>query len=214
MINFVLIFLCILVGVVLSRTRVLPADAHKGVSAWVLNVAMPALILRFVPEIEWGIHLLLPALTPVLVWTGAWVFVWLYDRRRKLSTASRTAMLVTCGLGNTGFIGYPMTAAFFGESELHHAILVDQFCFILFATLGAVTVMRAASEISKGSSDRLLKNESCDNLPQILPGFEDKKSRNSSAISRLFGKEGTVIDTAKGTVGVFQQPAKFHFVSW
>jgi len=57
-------------------------------------------------------------------------------------------------------------------------------------------------------TNRLLKNESCDNLPQILPGFEDKKSRNSSAISRLCGKEGTVIDAAKGTAGVFQQPAK------
>lgn len=148
MTNFVLIFLCISVGVILSKARILPADAHRGVTAWVINVAMPALILRFVPEIEWSTQLFLPALAPILVWLGAWVFVWLYNRRQHLSIASRTAMFVTCGLGNTGFIGFPMTAAYFGESEVPKAILVDQFCFILFATVGAITVMRAASAVT------------------------------------------------------------------
>ncbi|MDR0543562.1 MAG: AEC family transporter [Dysgonamonadaceae bacterium] len=149
MINFILIFVCISVGVVLSKSRILPADAHKSINAWVLYIALPALSLRFVPEIEWNIHLLLPVLTPLLVWTGAWLFVSIYDRRRRLSAGSRTALLVTCGLGNTAFIGFPMIAAFFGESEIHHAVVVDQVTFILFATVAVVAILRTSSEKSK-----------------------------------------------------------------
>lgn len=144
-----LIFICILTGVILSKLRILPVDAHKSVNAWILYIALPALSLRFVPEIEWNIHLLLPILTPLLVWSGAWLFVLIYDRRKRLSAGSRTALLVTCGLGNTAFIGFPMIAAFFGESEIHHAVVVDQITFILFATIGVVVILRTSAEKSK-----------------------------------------------------------------
>jgi predicted permease len=146
MVNFLLIFICITSGVVLAKARVLPSDAHKSINAWILYVALPALSFRFVPEIEWNIRLLLPVLTPLIVWSGAWLFVRIYDHRRRLSNGSRTALLVTCGLGNTAFIGFPMIAAFFGESEIHHAVVIDQLTFILFATVAVVVILRASSD--------------------------------------------------------------------
>jgi len=150
MINFALIFLCISAGMAMSRAKMLPEGAHKSVNAWVLYVALPALALRFVPEIEWTIHLMLPALTPFMVWIGAWLFVQIYDRKKRLSPASRTALLITCGLGNTSFIGFPMIAAFFGESEIHHAVVIDQLTFILFSTIGVITILRTATEKTRG----------------------------------------------------------------
>jgi len=147
--NFVLIFLCISAGMAISKLKILPADAHKSVNAWVLYVALPALTLRFVPEITWNIRLLLPLLTPFVVWGGAWLFVGIYDRKRRLSRVSRTALLITCGLGNTSFIGFPMIAAFYGESEIRHAIVIDQLTFILFATIGVITILRASTEKSE-----------------------------------------------------------------
>jgi predicted permease len=149
MTNFILIFLCISAGVILSKLQVLPHGAHKSVNAWVLYIALPALSLRFVPEIEWGLQLLLPMLVPLVVWSGAWVFVQIYDRKKQLSAGSHTALLVTCGLGNTAFIGFPMIAAFYGESEIHHAVVIDQLTFILFATVGVITILRTSAEKSK-----------------------------------------------------------------
>lgn len=146
MTNFVLIVFCISVGIIFSRLRILPSGSHKSVNAWVLYVALPALALRFVPEIEWSMHILISILGPVLIWCGAWLFVRLYDRKKRLSVASRTALLVTCGLGNTAFIGFPMISAFYGESEIHHAVVFDQVTFILFATICVVTVLRSSSE--------------------------------------------------------------------
>ena len=150
MVNFALIFLCIGVGMAMSKGKMLPVDAHKSVNAWVLYVALPALALRFVPEIEWTVHLLLPILTPFVVWCGAWLFVGIYDRKKRLLPASRAALLITCGLANTGFIGFPMIAAYYGESEIHHAVVIDQLTFVLFATLGVITILRTTTEKAGG----------------------------------------------------------------
>jgi len=147
--HFILIFVCISAGVILSRLRLLPEDAHKGVNAWVINVALPALALRYVPEIEWSSRILLPVIGPLLVWTGAWLFVRIYDWKKQLSIASRTALFVTCGLGNTAFLGFPMVAAFYGESEIQYAVVFDQVTFIIFSTLGVITILKASSEKSE-----------------------------------------------------------------
>jgi len=144
--HFILILICISAGVILSRLRLLPADAYKGVNAWVINIALPALALRYVPEIKWSSQLLLPMTVPVLIWMGAWLYVHIYDGKKRLPPESRTALRVTSGLGNTAFLGFPMIAAFYGESEIHYAVVFDQMTFLIFSTLGVITILRASSE--------------------------------------------------------------------
>ena len=149
MTHFILIFICIAAGVILSRLHLLPADAHKGVNAWVLNIALPALSLRFVPEIKWDGQVLLPVIGPLVVWAGAWLFVRLYDGKKRLPADSRIALRVTSGLGNTAFLGFPMIAAFYGESEIHHAVVFDQMTFILFSTLGVIAILKSSSSTAE-----------------------------------------------------------------
>jgi len=148
-IHFILIFICIAAGVILSRLRLLPTDAHKGVNAWVLNIALPALSLRFVPDIKWNSQVLLPMIGPLVVWAGAWLFVQIYGGKKRLTDDSRTALRVTSGLGNTAFLGFPMIAAFYGESEIHHAVVFDQMTFILFSTLGVIAILRTSSSTAE-----------------------------------------------------------------
>ncbi|MDR3346185.1 MAG: AEC family transporter [Campylobacteraceae bacterium] len=146
MVNFILIIVCILSGLVMQRFKILPSDAYKGINAWVLYIALPALSLRFVPEVEWSSQMLLPIVAPFVVWGGAWVFVNIYDRKKQLDKAPRTALFVICGLGNTAFIGFPMTSAFYGESQLHYAVIFDQVTFLIFATIGVVTILKNSDE--------------------------------------------------------------------
>jgi predicted permease len=39
-----------------------------------------------------------------------------------------------------------MISAYYGESEIHHAIVIDQITFILFSTLGVIAILRTSSE--------------------------------------------------------------------
>ena len=142
---FILILICISAGVILSRLHLVPENAHKGVNAWVLNIALPALSLRFVPEIAWNSEVLLPLIGPLVVWAGAWLFVRIYDGKKQIPADSRTALRVTSGLGNTAFLGFPMIAAFFGESEIHHAVVFDQVTFTIFSTLGVIAILKTSS---------------------------------------------------------------------
>lgn len=148
MTNFILIFLCISTGIFLSRRQILPKDSYKAINAWILNIALPALALRYVPGIDWSTKILLPLISPLLIWIGAWAFVQIYDWKKKLSTGTRTALLVTSGLGNTAFLGYPMISAFYGESEIRHAVVFDQVTFLLFSTLAVIVVLRNSSDKS------------------------------------------------------------------
>ncbi|MDR0618555.1 MAG: AEC family transporter [Bacteroidales bacterium] len=157
--NFVVIIICLVVGVLLARFKVVGEQGIKGVNAWVFYVALPALSLRYVPEMEWSPEMLFPALSPIVMLAGAWLFVRLLDILRlhfkggHLDIGTRTALFVTIALSNTGFIGIPMTAAFFGESNVHYAVLNDQITFLLFSTVGLVTVMRTAAKTGTGTID-------------------------------------------------------------
>jgi len=79
--NFILIICCIIAGMVMPRLRILPNDSYKSVNAWLLYVALPALALRFVPEIEWSAQMILPGISPVIIWICGWLLVTLYARK-------------------------------------------------------------------------------------------------------------------------------------
>jgi len=108
---------------------------------WIIRLALPALILRYVPNIE-----LTPlAIVPSLVAWG-WVFLSVilvlvlarvFDWRRDMVGA----MLLLVPLGNTSFIGYPMTLALFNEEVLAYAIFLDQFgSFVALSVLTTVVL--------------------------------------------------------------------------
>ncbi len=146
MTNFILIIVCISAGIIMSRLNLLPKDSHKSLNAWVLYVALPALSFRYIPEIDWSWKVLLQILGPLLVWGGSWLLISAYARMKTLSQTTRTALIITCGLGNTSFLGFPMISAFYGESEIHNAILFDQMTFLLFSTVAVITILKSSSE--------------------------------------------------------------------
>jgi predicted permease len=143
--NFALIVVCLLAGVVMLRLRLLPVGSHKSINAWIINLAMPALSLRYVPYIDWGYEYILPIIGPVLAWVGAVVFVKLYSRFNQIDKATKTAMLLTSALANTAFMGLPMITAFYGAEQLPIAIVFDQVTFLFFSVLGVATLMKATA---------------------------------------------------------------------
>ncbi len=144
MINFILIVICIGAGSLLRFANVLPQDAHKSIITWILYVALPAFALKFVPTIRWSTELLLPALMPVLVWSGAWLIVRLVAAFFPMDKATRAALILTAGLGNTSFVGFPLTEAYFGKNGLQIAVICDQASFVVLATVGVITAMKAS----------------------------------------------------------------------
>jgi predicted permease len=155
--NILLIFLCLLVGLGLQRVTAFPKNGHLALNQFIIYVALPALALFYIPKISISTQLLYPL---GIAWIGfmlSFLFFWFLGKRMGWSRRLIGCLIITAGLGNTSFVGFPIIQALYGEEGLKTAIIVDQpGSFVVMATLGIIT----AAIFAKGkpsSKDILLK---------------------------------------------------------
>lgn len=142
--NVLLIAVCLIAGYSLRTCGILPRDAHKGINAWILYIAFPAVALHYIPSIDWSFDLLLPLTMPFVVWCGAWLILKLFSKRLQLDAGTFGGLLLTAGISNTSFIGFPLTQAYLGDEGLRIAVICDQLTFIVISTLGVVSAIHTA----------------------------------------------------------------------
>ena len=145
MINLVTLLLCFVIGIVLRYAGRLPTDAHKTLNAFIINVALPALILRYVHELRYDAHLILPAIMPWVMFVCGAGFFSCVGRFTGWSRATTGGLMLSGGLANTSFVGLPMIEAFYGPAYLGVGILVDQLgTYMVLSTLGVMVAMFCA----------------------------------------------------------------------
>lgn len=157
MINFVLIAVCIIAGMIFKSTKTIHPDAHKGINAWVLYLALPAVSFKYLPKVQWSLEMLFPILSTVLIAVGSSILVLFYSRIKNYSRRSRSTMELASGYSNTSFIGFPLIAAFYGEQYLSIAIICDQTMFLMLSTMGIITALKGGSKSGKISSIFIMK---------------------------------------------------------
>ena len=148
--NILLIFLCLLMGLGMQRLAAFPKNGHLALNQFIIYVALPALALFYIPKISITTKLLYPL---GIAWIGFVLsFVFFYGIGKKLGWPNRLigCLIITAGLGNTSFVGFPIIQALYGEEGLKTAIIVDQpGSFVVMATLGIIT----AGIFAKGNSN-------------------------------------------------------------
>ncbi|WP_027382396.1 AEC family transporter [Epilithonimonas caeni] len=157
MINFVLIVVCVVAGMIFKSTKTIHPDAHKGINTWLLYIALPAVSFKYLPKVEWSWEMLFPILSTVLTAIGGWAFMLLYSRIKNYSARSRSTMELASGYSNTSFIGFPLITAFYGEKYLSIAIICDQTMFLMLSTMGIIAALRGGSKSGKVDSKFILK---------------------------------------------------------
>jgi predicted permease len=203
LINFLLIGICIAAGLVLKALKLVPENSHKGLNTWIIYLAIPAVALKYIPAIRWSADLLLPAAMPFIVWTGSWLVFKLYSLKFPIAPATRTALTLTAGLGNTSFVGFPLIQAYYGRDAISIAIISDQLTFVLMSTVGAMMAMSISSGKSpdlKSVLQRLIQFPPfvAFVLALILPHFV-----NLSSLNPLFEMiAATLVPLALFTVGI------------
>jgi malate permease and related proteins len=74
--NMLILLACLVLGIALRHSNRLPPDAHKVLNAFVVNIALPALILRHLHGLRPAGDLLLPVAMPWLLFAlGAGFFL-------------------------------------------------------------------------------------------------------------------------------------------
>lgn len=135
--HFVEIAVLLGVGWWLRRRRVFGAEAAEVLGDFVIYVALPALILVGVPELEFAPELAVLAVLPWVVLGVAAAAVLGLSRLLGWSRETTGALLLLVPLGNTSFVGFPMIHALFGSEFIPLAVIYDQSgSFLTLVTYG------------------------------------------------------------------------------
>ncbi|MFQ6311900.1 AEC family transporter [Lysobacter capsici] len=187
---FALVLAMLVLGYLFQRLRVLPDNAAQTLNLVVLYVCLPAAVLRYAPRLHLEPALLGVAAVPWLL-LGATVLVvgalsrWLNFRRDE-----HAVLLLTVALGNTSFLGYPLTRALIGEHALPYAVVYDQFgAFLILSTFGLWVLARYGSDTRPSARDMALRIVKFPPLWALLIGFSvmpaDPPSAIAGALQRL-----------------------------
>lgn len=148
--NFILIFFFLALGLVLQHIKQFPTRIYKMLNKIVIYVCLPAITLYHIPKIKWSNELLFPIASGWISFLLAFLFFHFLGRRLGWSNKLIGCLILTAGLSNSSFLGYPIVEALFGKKGLETAILVDQpGTFVVVSTLGVFV----AAFYSKGSPD-------------------------------------------------------------
>ncbi|WP_347049972.1 AEC family transporter [Flavobacterium olei] len=150
--NFILIFFFLTLGLVLQHVKQFPTSLYKILNKIVIYFCLPAITLYHIPKIRWSNELLFPIGAGWITYILAFLFFHFLGRRNGWSNKLIGCLILTAGLSNSSFLGYPIIEALFGKKGLETAILVDQpGTFVVVSTLGVFT----AAFYSKGSPNAL-----------------------------------------------------------
>jgi predicted permease len=135
--NIAILVVCLLIGMILRKTQRMPDNGHAALNAFIINVALPALILAHLHGQILSAKLLVPVSMPwVLFALAAGIFAAL-GRILRLAPEVTGALIMTTGLANTSFVGLPMIQAFYGPKDLAIGIIIDQLgTYLVLSTLG------------------------------------------------------------------------------
>lgn len=134
------------VGVLLRATGLLRREDSRVLNVVIMYVALPALVFRVGREATLSWDLLK---VTAVAWTVGLVgfgMAWALSRALKLAPATAGAFMLVTALGNTGYIGYPVTTMLLGEVQLPKAVFYDVFGTVgLLFTLGVFIASRTGS---------------------------------------------------------------------
>lgn len=141
MTNFIIIFICLVAGWLCQKVPRFPKESGRAFNAFVIYLSLPAMILIQFPlllstaKLEGG--LLLLAAMPWIVFFTSWGLFTYLGKLWKWPRATTAGIILTAGLGNTSFVGFPLLEALLGPQSIRYGVVVDQFgSFLVLSLIG------------------------------------------------------------------------------
>ncbi len=145
------IFLLVGIGYFVYKIRLVPYDALTTLNAFVLNVAVPCMILqsmqrneindRIFNDIIWS--LIAFAIVTIVIAVIATLVI---NRIKSIPVEDKGIYSVQLAFTNCGFMGYPLTTVMFGQYGLFLAIIMNIIFTTFMYSIGVVMLLHKKGE--------------------------------------------------------------------
>ncbi|MDB4977168.1 MAG: hypothetical protein JWN48_5509 [Myxococcaceae bacterium] len=142
---FVLVLGLLALGYLARKLARFPDNASDVLNRFVVDLCVPAVLLRLLPQLHFQWELLALVAAPWLLAVLAFIIARLAARMLRLDRAAEAVLFLCTALGNTSFLGFPLVIALLGERALPLAAVYDQVgSFLLLSIVAPVIIARAA----------------------------------------------------------------------
>jgi malate permease and related proteins len=143
--ELVVVLLGLAIGYAARRSGRFPDNASDVLNRFVIDVCVPATILRLVPALKLDAALIVLVVVPWLAMVLGFLIVQVVARPFSLSRHERAALFLCVGMSNTSFLGFPLVNALLGEAAVPLAAVYDQLgSFLILSVVTPFVVAVAA----------------------------------------------------------------------
>ena len=135
-------------GYLARRLGRLPDNAADVLNRFVIDICVPATVLRLVPKMTVSPALAVLVIVPWVMAGLAYLASRLAQRFLALDQTNTTALFLATALGNTSFLGFPLCSGLLGEISLPFAAVYDQLgSFLLLSTVAPLALARVSGGV-------------------------------------------------------------------
>ncbi len=152
----IVLFLLIVVGYVIKKLKVISNDMNRDISNLVMNVALPAFIIKamnfsFAPDvlIKSGKLVVISG----CIYFFVIVFSFFVTKIMKVNGQTRDVFQYTIVFSNVGYMGYPVIKALMGDIGVFYAALYNLPFNVLTWTIGVYFLTRNGDNATGGSTN-------------------------------------------------------------
>ena len=124
--NLLMILISLILGLLLQKVKGLPKETHVSINTIILHICLPSLIFVSLPTLIWNPALLSICFVAWIIFGGSFLFFTFLGKRFAWSRATVGCLILTAGLGNTAFVGFPIIELAYGKEAVKYAVLLDQ----------------------------------------------------------------------------------------
>jgi len=143
------IIFMVLLGYILKKIDLFKITDMDTLNKFVINIALPSMI--FITIYGADLHVLSQLVTMplvgIIIGACSGIFVYLLLTLKKYPKKKKWALILPVSLGNTGFLGFPVTFGVFGSEGLVRAIFYDMSSLIMFLSLSAILMFNFGGKI-------------------------------------------------------------------
>jgi predicted permease len=137
MANFGILFLCLLAGILFRWTSKFPKETPAVLNQFIFHVSLPAMMIYQFHRVPFDASAIFPVLMPWSLFLMSYCFFIVLGKTFQLTRKQIGALILTGGLGNTSFVGFPMLEALLGPDAIPVGMLSDQLgSFLILSTVG------------------------------------------------------------------------------